>query len=964
MNQAPRYEILAGYMEEVASYVPALFRGIESLRKNPRDSQTLEEMYRLVHTIKGASAMVGIRGLSAIAYRMETALERVIAGRLVVNADLLRVLTQTVERFLIYCEDYLESGVPARKLLQETTDAFRKLERHAGFSPTAKPDPAPIQEIPAHESARSAAPPKAAPPPKPRKAAKTVSPKTDPEDADMTEALMDDFRDEAEDHLREVETCTRALRGRVSETTRIRDPERNLLRRIRRAIHTLKGAAAVLGVNDLAKWAHGMADFLDWLFEEADRLEPAFLDALAGGVELLSQAVETPRVLAGKRAQSIAAVYRTVVDQSRGATPEGGPAIPAEEKSVEKPPVSPPPAVSGDDTAAEATSDAADPFQIRTLRVDMNRIDGIVNLTGELMIALGAFDQRMERFRETVRELEINRERLRQIAREMEIGFEVQSLQRLSVAAGAEGEAAVTGFDPLEFDRYSELNRIIRGLNESVIDLGTIERQFASLAGDFDGDVNRERVILSELQEKVMRTRMTPMSTIVPRFHRTVREVADMLGKRIHLEITGDEVELDRQIWEKMADPLMHLLRNASDHGIETPEYRTDRGKPPVGLIRLSAAQEGSRVVIRVSDDGAGIDVDAVRRAAQKRGLAAGDDDVTEERLTEFLFHPGFSTRETISAVSGRGVGMDVVRENLRELKGSIRISSQKGEGAVFTLRIPLTMAAARALLFRVSGRLYALALTDVSEIVRVETCDLLGTPSPAVRIDGEIIPLRYLSAQLRRPSDPPPPEPADQPLILVVRKSGGPGALLIDALVSQQEIVIKSTGSHLRNVRGVSGATILGDGGVVPILNVEDLFGEREPTSVVTEADLGEKRPPTVMIVDDSVSIRRTVERLVNAQGWRARTAKDGIEALERLSEGKPDIIILDLEMPRMNGYEYLAALRNDTEYQDIPVVVLTSRTAAKHRDKALNLGARAFVIKPYKEEAFVELIRSLANI
>jgi chemosensory pili system protein ChpA (sensor histidine kinase/response regulator) len=655
------------------------------------------------------------------------------------------------------------------------------------------------------------------------------------------------------------------------------------------------------------------------------------------------------------RDEQILVNLEEILDTEQPIIEEEGDPIPAEENEQEK------------------TPERLDARLPKTLRVDMTRVDELVNLSGELIIALSAFDQKMETFMDSVNDLEISRERLKKIARDLEVSYEVKALEQLKILPRFSSNSGVKearsggfdDFDTLELDRYSELNMIIRTLNESAVDVGALHTQLANLYSDFDGHLTRQQAVLSELQDKIMRVRMIPMSFITNKMRMTVREVAKYLDKKVNLVISGEDIELDRLIWEKITDPLMHLLRNAIDHGIEPQCARQSSGKPLVATVKLDACREGNQVVIRISDDGAGLDYSAIRAKAHEMNLSGNVDEMSEEELEKCIFYPGFSTRSDISEISGRGVGMDVVKENIQDLKGVIRVASEKGQGTQFTIRIPLTLAAVRALLFNVGSQTYAVALNEISEVIRLNPENVTGPHQDALSFKDEVLPLFHMADLLGlNKKDTEPMPGSEYPITLVVETGGRRGTLVIDSLVGQREIVIKSLGSHLRHVKGISGVTIMGDGSVVPIINIEEfLWSEGTDTKDMRlEKDVVTKSLE-IMVVDDSVSIRKVVSRLMENQGWQVRTAKDGIDALDKLRENRPDLIVLDIEMPRMNGYEFLGALKTQPGYENIPVVMLTSRTTAKHRDKAMALGADGFIVKPYKDNEFIELVLQLTH-
>ena len=797
--------------------------------------------------------------------------------------------------------------------------------------------------------------------------------------------ILESFYEEAEEHLEDLGRSLNVLDNQVKETIPISPILREASRQFRRSVHTLKGAAAVIGFQDFATYAHSLEDLLDWLFEEAREITPEIVAVLVESSDLLERMITQPTLLFSPKVHSLDKKYKKIMRQDLArnetiiseSTSEAG-----QETIIEQNPILQSEKSVMEDDHTDEFDRLLQPDDIselstrltKTLKVDKARFDELVNLSGELIIALSAFDQKMEAFTDSVNDLELYRERLKQISRDLEVSYEVEALEQLRAmpdfAAGSRVNTNQAGdfddFDTLELDRYSELNLIIRQLNETAVDVGALHTQLANLHSDFDSRLNRQRVILSELQDKMMGVRMTPFSLITNKLRMTVREVAGNLNKKVKLVVLGEDIELDKLIWEKVSDPLMHLLRNAVDHGVESQEVRQSLGKPPTATIMLEAMREGNQVVIRISDDGAGLDYSAIRAMVSKMRLSDSVDEMSDDELSQFIFYPGFSTRKEIDEISGRGVGMDVVKENILNLKGLIRVASEKGQGTRFTIRIPLTLAAVQALLFAVRGQTYAIALNEISEIIRLDLNSILGTNQDAMRLKDEVLPLFHMADLLSVGKENAVSVPmGESSLTLVVETGGRRASLVIDSLVGQKEIVIKSLGSHLRYVKGVSGVTILGDGSVIPILNIEELLWSQTAMLDDPHADkeLIVEKPLNIMVVDDSVSIRQVVSRLMEDQGWKVQTAKDGIEALDKLHESRPDLIVLDIEMPRMNGYEFLGAIKAQVEFEDIPVVMLTSRTATKHRDKAKAMGAKGFIVKPYNDDEFVRLISKLTG-
>jgi chemosensory pili system protein ChpA (sensor histidine kinase/response regulator) len=813
------------------------------------------------------------------------------------------------------------------------------------------------------------------------------SPVIEGETAEPSPLIMGSFYEEAEAHLEEMSRTLNTLESKVTKSVSISPSLRDLIRQVMRSVHTLKGAAGMVGRRDVSRWAHSMEDLLEWIYDEAVDITPKDVKLLVESGDLLEGLVTDPQKAHSSKILSLSAKFEEIMGQAP--SEENEPVI--DMKEILARPSTPPVGEEGlgdldkieeSEFFIEQREVPTDvPFRYsRTLRVKPEKIDELVNLAGELTIALSGFDQNMAIFTDGVNELELSRDRLKDISRDMEAGFEKKALKRLSSPvnlASAQGGASFSApasdfkefdeFDSLELDRYSELSLIIRALNESAIDTGTICTQLSNLYSDFDGYVTRQRVLLSELQDKMMQLRMTPMSVITNRLRRIVREVATNLGKQVRLVIKGEDIELDRLIWEKITDPLMHLLRNAIDHGIEPPALRQALEKRPVGTISLSASREGNQVVIRISDDGMGLNYETIKATAKKLNLWDNVEGMPDTELASLIFHPGFSTRSEISEVSGRGVGLDVVKENIQDLKGTIRVASQAGEGAMFTVRIPLTLAVVRGLLFSAAGRTFAVALNEIGEIVRINPKNITREPEEVVRIGEEVLPLYDLGKLLgsAKKNDESAPIPI-HPLVLVAESDDKRVALAVDALIDQREIFIKNLGSHLRYVKGISGATIMGDGSVVPIINIGELLGSKPVTAeiIAPDQEFMMTKPLEILIVDDSISVRQVVARLIEAQGWNTRTARDGMEALERVRESKPDLIVLDIEMPRMNGYEFMSAMKAQPEYGDVPIVVLTSRTAKKHREKAKSLGAKGFVVKPYRDKDFIDLIERLTGL
>lgn len=636
----------------------------------------------------------------------------------------------------------------------------------------------------------------------------------------------------------------------------------------------------------------------------------------------------------------------------------------------------------------ESTGSNESPRSGESLRVPIERVDSLMREVGELIINRSAFAQRMSDFARCVEELQRAVERMRGTSQDLDTKYGVGALGGRRPLRG-DGASALPSrrriddrhlngprneeFDSLEFDRYTEFHLISRALAETTADIGTVGGELQNLIGDFDQLLNRQGRLSRDTQDRLMRIRMVPLGTLATKLHRTVRVVAGQQNKLVDFLIQGGEVELDKLVLEELADPLMHILRNAVDHGVELPASRAAAGKSERATIRVQAFYQGTQVVIRVLDDGNGLNLDLIRETALRNGVVQPSDveNLSDDELAAFIFLPGFSTARELSEVSGRGVGMDIVRDKVQKLKGSVSVGFQAGQGTTFTIRLPITMAVTRALLIHASNETFALPMQSVVQILRLERKDIeqLG-PNPIIRLGEDALPLVYLAdkLRLRHPAD----KSSEAMPVLVLAAGEQKIAVAVDKILHGRDIVVKTLGSHLRKVKGLIGATLMGDGSVVPILDTASLVGHSGTvtrSTYVPSPHLATRRhePTTVMVVDDSVSVRRVMASLLKSNGFTVIDAKDGLDALEKLRQAdrQPDLFLLDIEMPRMDGYELLTSLRSHLEHCNTPVVMVTSRAGDKHRQKAMQLGATDYVIKPYQDAELLSLIRrTLAHV
>jgi len=605
-----------------------------------------------------------------------------------------------------------------------------------------------------------------------------------------------------------------------------------------------------------------------------------------------------------------------------------------------------------------------------SVKVAAELLEELVNLAGETSISRARMEEQMNEVGHTIEEMEFTIERLQEQLRRLDIETEAQVLFRQEQMEQHEE------FDPLEMDRYSHLQQLSRSLMESASDLLDLKATLAEKTRDTETLLLQQSRINTELQEGLMRSRMVPFSRLVPRLRRIVRQVSGELGKRVVLELDNVEGELDRTMLERMIAPLEHMVRNAIDHGIEMPSARVALGKDETGIIRLGLAREGGEVILNLSDDGRGIDIERVKSTAVKRGLMAQDAELSDADIMQFILTAGFSTAQAVTQISGRGVGMDVVNSEIKQLGGSVSIDSKAGKGSAFKMRLPFTLSVNRALMVSMGEDIFAVPLNTIEGIVRVSPYELehyYATPDARFEYAGQQYQVRYLGSLLDESYRPQLDGHALPLPVLLVRSREYSVALQVDSLLGSREIVVKSLGPQFGSVEGLAGATVMGDGSVVVILDllalvrrlVAQAYMVESQVKQFNEKDITPKEDTvrTVMIVDDSVTVRKVTSRFLEREGYNVITAKDGVDALRQLQDRVPDIMLLDIEMPRMDGFEVAKNIRTSSHLHALPIIMITSRTGSKHRERAYELGVNNYLGKPYQEDELLASIKELTE-
>ena len=966
--------ILGIFLMEAWETVAAVEEGVRRLTAGEAPSPELVTPLVVVsHRLKGAAGLHGYPAVSAVALVMEEVLEALpatTAGGRSRSTQALGDMVGVVKRML----DSI--GADGRENAEIVSELHARHPEHFAGPPTLSPSPG---------TERAGDP---------------------GSDQGVVDRMLGDldrffaehadsvpyFAPEAAEHL---DTMTRSLlvleqsptadsmeggAAAAGEATSLPDEVATLFR----AVHTLKGAAYTVGCAPVGDLAHRIEDMLEAVRERRLALTPPVIEGIFAGVDVLRLFLGSARVSSPDVRGAVARTLQ-VLDALR---PMPAPVVigePALGVELETHPaasapslprfVLPPP-----DAGVRR---AIDPAGARpSIRVHLDRLDSLMNMVGELVIARSRLDQRMSQVERVNELLLFSRSRMAQAVRDFEEKHRYTQLPLAPDApvepghettpAPAEetaGEPFSKLFAELEFDRYDDFNIFARGVAEISADVSEIQAQLAGLIRGISEDTAQVHRLTGSLRAEVTRARMVPIGRLFSRFTRPAREAAREAGKQVTLALEGESVEVDNAVMELIADPLLHLVRNAIDHGIESPEERRGAGKPGQATVTLRAYPQGSFVYVQIADDGRGMDPAALREHASRQGFLRPEQAaaLSDREALTLVFLPGFSTAGAVTTTSGRGVGMDVVRTNVSRLSGEIDLHSEQGVGTRVTIKLPLTVVISDALLVRAGGETFAIPMPAIRSIAQPRPQEIRATDDREwVMIEGEEIELLRLDRVLALPGGA---TPARLP-VLVFRSGVRPLAVAVDELVGKEEVVIKSVGGVLESVGPFGGATISGDGRVILLVDPSRLTDQAwagragEARAARAQAAARTRREPQgrrVLLVDDSVSIRKFVGQMLERAGFEVLTATDGAEALRRLAESSVDAVITDLEMPRVSGYELIEDMRSRAATRVLPVVVLTTRAGAKHVSLARRLGITHYVTKPVDEDAFVRLVDSL---
>jgi chemosensory pili system protein ChpA (sensor histidine kinase/response regulator) len=928
-------DILQVFIDEAREVIQVLNDCLIRWNANPGDRDALITVRRSFHTLKGSGRLVGAVEVGEYAWAVENVLNRVIEGICPVTRGILDFVTDAVD-CLPDLIDALSSRQPASLDLEAFAERGRALlagQPGAGVRDSAQ-FAVDVEQIVVSGEAQVV-----------------------PGESDDTRRI---FIGEAERILELSEAIVEHWRESTYDPLFVTELQREL--------HTLKGGARTAGLTAVGDLSHAMESVLMMVAEEHLPPSDALLDLIEDCHDRLEGLLDSAR---DKQEPASVEDLITRMDDLVCPGVSGGEDAPTAvgEASV----------TSGlaevTRAGAVVASQASAATGGRLLALDKGEriqvssvfLDSLSDYAGELTISQSRFGQQIGSFKYNLEEMDQIVIRLRDQLRRMEIETEAQAQFRKDQAVESDSKKEL---DALELERFSKLQQLSRSLLESTSDLRSIREILGAIVHESDDILAEQARVSKDLQQGLMRTRLLPFSEQAQRFRRLVRRTMTELDKRVELEVEGQEIRLDRTVLERITPSLEHLLRNAVDHGIESPKRRKQLGKREIGTVKIAVSRSGPEVVIRISDDGAGLDQDAIYQMAVQKGMLASGAKLTDEELFQLILEPGFSTMQEVTQISGRGVGLDVVNADIKQFGGTLDIASQPGQGCMFTIRLPFMLAVNQALLVVVDDETFALPISNVAGVVRVswENLRRLETEqAPSFEYAGSRYRFAHLGTMLE--FGEPDYDESHQPYPVVLVHAGEHRmAFLVENLTGRHEIVVKPLGPQLSGIQWLSGATVLGDGRVAMILDVPalmrraaSLHGVAHDRSAFGQPAVSADDAATVMVVDDSITVRQVTQRLLNRNGIDVLTAKDGIEALALLKQRRPDLMLLDIEMPRMDGFELAATIRKDEDLKDLPIIMITSRSGKKHSDHATRIGVDRYLGKPYHEGELLENINSL---
>jgi chemosensory pili system protein ChpA (sensor histidine kinase/response regulator) len=985
----PDREAVEMFLQEAAEHLQYLREYVGVLQEISPRREDMERLYIAAHTLSGTSASYGFPKFSEVAAKLAHVFQYALNASL--GEDLHGPLTEFLSDGISLLEtSLLEISDTGQENIEDVA-AFK--ERYRFAFPT-EPPPLNLSNSYAEQQQPAAG----------DRAEDHELEMADtgltgsyfdalPADDEVPDEILEFFQPEAEEHLQIVSDCLLSLEGN-------NNPEE--INRLFRAIHTVKGSAAQVGLRRLGAIAHRVEDLIGRLRDGEIEPSPAVVDVCLESVDVLKKTLHREWADETEMRNRVDSLLGRIAQFAPQEVEEDAPAASDQEHEAQQPaarteatPARPAAKIAPKQTAKQAAA-------AKSVRIALGRLDRMMNTVGELVINRTKMVGRVAELEKLIETLSFSKERLQGKVNEFQEKYEFNRLRSSQAAmpwannntqkmlrSAAAGEANyLDDFSELEMDRYDDFNILSRSMTEISADVNEVLSQLQGYIGRVEVDIDEFTKLAHHLQDEITAARMVPIGTLYSLLSRAVRDAAKSSRKHVELDFVGSETELDNNIIQQISDPLVHLVRNSVAHGIESPEVRTGAGKAEQGKVSLRAYHRGNHIYIEVEDDGRGIDYQRVKQSAIDSGLVSPEtaDRLTERDLREMLFHPGFSTAAVKTELAGRGVGLDVVRSNLNALNGEIEVLSNAGQGTKFTLKVPLTLIISPALFVRCGTNHFALPLAVVEEIRRLradEIEDVGGKLLTKVRdVVTEVVRLdAYLGL--------PPLEPINGYFRMVVANAGNRQiGLVVEEVLGKDEIVIKNLGEYLRRVKLFPGTTIAPDGSLILLIDLNRMVAT-EPSerralqanastarvfapgsaavargTIPTDAIDRVEQERVIVIADDSISVRKFVGRMLEKNGYRVKLAADGLEAAELVTQHGCHLVITDLEMPRMTGYELMAQLRQSPATRRIPVMVVTSRAGAKHRDRAMKEGAASFLTKPVQEDQLLAAVEQLMGL
>jgi chemosensory pili system protein ChpA (sensor histidine kinase/response regulator) len=977
----PNQESIELFLQEASENLQYL-REYSGLLQEPQTKpEELEKLYIASHTLAGTSASYGFPQFSEVAAKMAHIFHYAMNATL--TADMHGPLTEFISDAISVLEfDLLQISSSG----SETSGDIGAFKQRYAFAFPSAPSPEELGEQSVDRVGSGEAIPSVFP-------AVSLASRL-PLDDEVPDEVLEFFVPEAEEHLQAVTECLLALEG---------NPNADEINRLFRSMHTVKGSAAQVGLQRLSAVAHRVEDLIGRLRDGELQPSAQIVDLFLQSVDVLKQFLHrqwpSDIEMAAAVDPLLARIAELAPEEAREEAGEsGGETMPATAATDE---VEKLPSETALVSASSRPAGARALPQAKSVRISLEWLDRMMNAVGELVINRTRMVGRLSELSKLVEVLQFSKGRLTGKVSDFQEKHEFSRIHKSLVPGSYPLQMdtfgghvtqmpAITSNDLLEFsdlemDRYDDFNILSRSLTEISADVTEVLTQLEGFMGRVDSDIDEFTKLAHHLQDEITAARMVPIGNIYTRLSRTGRDAANAAGKPLDLFLEGADTELDNNIIQHISDPLIHLVRNAVAHGIEDGETRRLAGKAEKGRVSVRAYHRGNHIFIEVEDDGRGIDYEGVRHSVVASGemspVAAAE--LSERELREFLFRPGFSTAASTSELAGRGVGLDVVRANVHALNGEIEVRSESGRGATFTVKVPLTLIISQALFVRCGTSIFAFPLAVVEEIRRLRPAEIEDVGGKLLtRVRDVVTEVVRLDLQLALP----PLEPLNGYFhMVIVKVAGKQVGVVVEEVLGKDEIVIKNLGDYLRRVKLFPGTTIAPDGSLILLIDLNRLVSadtaERHALppsspaarvfapgaeavasgSIPSEAVDPIENDRVVVVADDSISVRKFVGRMLEKAGYRVKLASDGLEASEIVAQVGCHLVITDLEMPRMNGYELMAHLRQDPATRRIPVLVVTSRAGAKHRDRAMKEGALAFLTKPVQEDQLIAAVESL---